>query len=248
MAQQQDHRLNDDARIADVGPLRDAHGTAKFRHEAIAVVLRVHQNEGLQVLLRQRKTPPFTGAWTLPSGPIEVAESLETSLRRHLAEKTGLRTLSYLEQLSTASSPERDPNDRTIGTAYLGLVPWSAEVQLAPNVAWKNVGESLQYGFDHGHMLALGVERLRAKLSYSNIAYAIASESFTISELRNAYVDVLGHDVAATNLQRILMRRSQIEPTGEMSLPGSDGGRPARLFRFTNQELTITDPFAVLRP
>lgn len=230
-----------------LGPLRDAHGVAKFRHEAIAVVFRVHP-DGLQVLLHQRSKPPFEGAWTLPSGPIEVDESLEDSLRRHLAAKTGLTTLSHLEQLGTASSPERDPNDRTIATSYLGLVPWTEDSALEPDVAWMVVDDHREFGFDHDDMLADGIDRLRAKLSYTNIAYALAPPSFTISELRDAYESVLGYDVSATNLQRILTRREQIEPTGQMSQPGSDGGRPARLFRFTNQVLTVTDPFAVLRP
>ena len=71
---------------------------------------------------------------------------------------------------------------------------------------------------------------------------------FTLAGLRDIYAAALGYGVSVTNLQRVLVRRGQLEPTGEISATGPQGGRPARLFRFTDQSLTITDPFAVLRP
>ena len=70
----------------------------------------------------------------------------------------------------------------------------------------------------------------------------------TISELRAVYRAALGHDVSATNLQRVLLRRGVLEQTGESRAPGRAGGRPAALFRFRRQRLEITDQFAVLRP
>ena len=51
-------------------------------------------------------------------------------------------------------------------------------------------------------MLA-GRERLRAKLSYTNVGFALAPPEFTISELRDLYAAALGHEVSATNLQRV---------------------------------------------
>jgi hypothetical protein len=62
------------------------------------------------------------------------------------------------------------------------------------------------------------------------------------------YRAALGHDVSATNLQRVLLRRGVLEPTGQSRAPGRAGGRPAALFRFQSQRLEITDQFAVLRP
>ena len=58
----------------------------------------------------------------------------------------------------------------------------------------------------------------------------------------------LGHDVSATNLQRVLLRRGVLEPTGEHRPPGRAGGRPAEVYRFRSATLEVTDPFAVLRP
>jgi len=62
--------------------------------------------------------------------------------------------------------------------------------------------------------------RLRAKLSYTNIGFALAPPTFTISELREIYAAALGHEVSATNLQRVLVRRELLEDTGERRPPG----------------------------
>ena len=96
-------------------------------------------------------------------------------------------------------------------------------------------------------MLA-GRERLRAKLSYTNIGFALAPQEFTISQLRDVYAAALGHDVSPTNLQRVLLRRGVLESTGRMRASGPTGGRPGALFRFRARELEVTDQFAVLRP
>ena len=77
--------------------------------------------------------------------------------------------------------------------------------------------------------------RLRAKLSYTNVGFALAPETFTISELREIYVAALGHDVSATNLQRVLVRRGVLERVDGRRAPGRAGGRPAALFRFASQ-------------
>ena len=102
--------------------------------------------------------------------------------------------------------------------------------------------------FDHGAFALAGRERVRAKLSYTNIGFALASPTFTISELRDLYRAALGHEVSATNLQRVLVRRRLLEPVGETRAPGPAGGRPAAVFRFAASDLQVTDPFAVLRP
>ncbi len=97
-------------------------------------------------------------------------------------------------------------------------------------------------------IVAAARDRLRAKLSYTNLGFALAPREFTISALRELYVAALGHPVSATNLQRVLTRRGLLEPTGAVSPPGPAGGRPAALFRFTDRTLRVTDAFAVLRP
>jgi hypothetical protein len=174
-------------------------------------------------------------------------ETLEASIRRHLATKVDVRELAHLEQLETRSDPDRHPGGR-IATAYLGLVPVHHDPALPPDTAWHPVNALPELAFDHGAIVLDGRERLRAKLSYSNVGFALAPLCFTISELRAVYRAALGHDVSATNLQRVLLRRRVLERTGQSRPPGRTGGRPAALFRFRSQRLEITDQFAVLRP
>jgi ADP-ribose pyrophosphatase YjhB (NUDIX family) len=217
------------------------------RHEALAVVLQVRVGE-LQVLLWQRAREPFLGAWALPGGYLEYGETLEESIRRHLATKVDVRELSHLEQLVTLSDPDRHPDAWVLGTAYLGLVPEHIDPAVPDDTDWHPVGDLPALAFDHDEIVLAGRERLRAKLSYTNIGFALAPPAFTISELRTIYQAALGHDVSATNLQRVLLRRRLLEPTGEARPPGRSGGRPAAMFRFRSGELEVTDQFAVLRP
>src|ERR671935_1307630 len=216
-------------------------------HVTLAVVLQVRDRR-LHVLLWERGREPERCAWALPGGYLEPDETLEESIRRHLAQKVDVRELSHLEQLETRSEPDRDPRVWQLATAYLGLVPSDLDPALPGDTAWQPVEALPRVAFDHGSIVLAGRERLRGKLSYTNVGFALAPEVFTLSELRDVYAAALGHEVSTTNLQRVLLRRRLLEPTGRRREPGRAGGRPAALYRFRSRALEITDPFAVLRP
>jgi 8-oxo-dGTP diphosphatase len=212
-------------------------------HETVAVVLQVRADR-LQALLWRRALAPFAGRWALPGGRLEPGETLERSIRRHLAAKVDVRELSHLEQLET----HVDSKNRRVTTAYLGLVCTGLDPAAPEDTSWHAVDALPSTAFDHGSIALAGRERLRAKLSYTNLGFALAPQTFTISELRNLYTAALGHEISATNLQRVLLRRGVIAPTGERRPPGRAGGRPAAVYRFRCSDLEITDQFAVLRP
>jgi ADP-ribose pyrophosphatase YjhB (NUDIX family) len=213
----------------------------------LAVVFQVREGR-LQVLLWERAREPFAGAWSLPGGYLDPGETLERSIRRHLAVKVDVREVAHLEQLETRSDPDRHPGEWQLATAYLGLVPIDLDPALPSDTRWHSVDRLPELAFDHRDITLAGRERLRAKLSYTNVGFALAPKTFTISELRDIYAAALGHTVSATNLQRVLVRRRVLEPTGDRRLPGPTGGRPAALYRFAARRLEVTDPFAVLRP
>jgi ADP-ribose pyrophosphatase YjhB (NUDIX family) len=216
-------------------------------HVTLAVVLQVRAGR-LQVLLWERALEPFAGRWSLPGGYLVAGETLEDSIRRHLAVKVDVRELSHLEQLETLSDPGRNPSEWQLATTYLGLAPSDVDPALPGDTRWHCVDEIPPLAFDHRGIVLAGRERLRAKLSYTNIGFALAPNEFTISELRELYVAALGHEVSATNLQRVLVRRRTLEPAGGRREPGRSGGRPAALYRFSARRLEVTDQFAVLRP
>jgi 8-oxo-dGTP diphosphatase len=214
---------------------------------SLAVVLQVRDGV-LQALLWQRAQEPSAGSWALPGGYLEPGETLEQSIRRHLAEKVDVRELAHLEQLETRSQPDRTPHEWQLATAYLGLVPSDADPRVPDDTEWHPVEALPSLAFDHDAIVLAGRERLRAKLSYTNIGFALAPQEFTISQLRDVYAAALGHDVSPTNLQRVLLRRAVLESTGRLRASGPTGGRPGTLFRFRARELEVTDQFAVLRP
>src|SRR5437870_1239312 len=142
-------------------------------HTVVAVVLQVRERV-LQVLLWERALEPFAGTWSLPGGDLEQNETLERSIRRHLAAKVDVRELSHLEQLETRGDPGRNPLRRELATAYLGLVPSNLDPELPADTRWHAVDELPLLAFDHEPIVLAGRERLRAKLSYTNVGFALA--------------------------------------------------------------------------
>jgi ADP-ribose pyrophosphatase YjhB (NUDIX family) len=233
-------------------PLSESTTTSSRRraaatHVTLAAVFQVRDGL-LQALLWKRAREPFRGRWALPGGYLEPTETLEGSIRRHLAVKVDVRELAHLEQLETRGDPGRSPGEWQLATAYLGLVPSDLDPAVPADTAWHPLEQLPALAFDHEAIVLAGRDRLRAKLSYTNVGFALAPKSFTISELRDLYAAALGHEVSATNLQRVLLRRGVLEPTGERRGPGPTGGRPAALFGFSSRRLEVTDEFAVLRP
>jgi ADP-ribose pyrophosphatase YjhB (NUDIX family) len=194
-------------------------------HAVVGAVLRARESR-LEVLL---------AGGALPAAPLGTGEPLEAALGRVV----DIGALAHLEQLET-----RVLSDGRLATVYLGLVP--SDVSL--DGGWAAASPLPRLGADDASILAAAMARLRAKLSYTNVGFALAPATFTISELRQIYVAALGHDVSATNLQRVLLRRGVLDRVEGMRPSGRAGGRPAALFRFASQRLEVTDEFAALRP
>jgi ADP-ribose pyrophosphatase YjhB (NUDIX family) len=216
-------------------------------HVALATVFQVRDG-ALCVLLWERAREPFSGASALPGGTLVAGEALESTILRHLATKVDVREVSHLEQLGTWSDPTRHPERWELATAYLGLVPLGLDPRVPADTSWHSVDVLPQTAFDHGAIVLAGRDRLRGKLSYSNIGFALAPETFTLAELRDIYEAALGYEVSSTNLKRVLVRRGAIEAVGKRRAHGPAGGRPAELYRFCARRLEVTDQFAVLRP
>jgi len=224
--------------------------------EVLAAVFTVHrgtESDGrkgpqLQLLLWRRTKEPDVGRWALPGGVVRDNEDVDASARRQLAEKVDLRQVTHLEQTGVFSDPQRMPDVRMVATGFLGLVPMDADPSLPPDTAWHPVDALPEMAFDHASIADRALQRLRAKLSYTNIGFALAPAGFTLAELGRIYAAALGHDVDVTNLQRILTRRGMLEPTGSTAPPGPSGGRPAAMYRFSIGDYRVTDPFAAFRP
>ena len=207
-----------------------------------AVVLRV--TDRLETLLWRRPD----GTWSLPGGFVREGESLDDATRRHLASKVGVTVVGHLEQLDTRASADTHPELWLLDTTYLALIPPGVQGALPPDTAWHPVADLPPIAFGHEGAVHRAHERLRGKLSYSNVAFALAPERFTLRELAALYEAVLGYAVSPTNLGRVLGRDGLIAATGATRAAGSAGGRPAAEFAFTRAELVVSRPLAAFRP
>jgi 8-oxo-dGTP diphosphatase len=115
-------------------------------------------------------------------------------------------------------------------------------------VAWVPVSDvdPERLAFDHGVVLAAGVERARAKLEYTPLAAAFCDEELTVADLRRVYEAVWGGALDPRNFHRkVTGTPGFLEPVGRSAPVGPEGGRPAALYR--RGRATLLHP-AMLRP
>ncbi|GAA4630154.1 NUDIX domain-containing protein [Actinoallomurus vinaceus] len=196
------------------------------------VVLTVREHR-LCALVWRRDRPPYAGAWSLPGGFVQLDEDLPVAAQRLMAERAGLAGVRvHLEQLATYGYPDRDPRQRVVSVAYLGLAP-DLPASSRAQVLWEPVDDLTQRdqaAFDHRRILLDGVERARAKLEYSPLAAAFCPPEFTVAELRRVYEIVWGTPLDPRNFHRkVTKAEGFLVPTERTTT--RDGGRPARLYR-----------------
>lgn len=85
----------------------------------------------MEMLLIQRKHPPFQGHWALPGGFVDEGETLEQAAAREVEEETGYRVETHadLVQVGAFGDPGRDPRGWTVTVAYALAVPRTKPVE-----------------------------------------------------------------------------------------------------------------------
>jgi 8-oxo-dGTP diphosphatase len=203
-----------------------------------AIVFGYSKQEGVSLLLIQRKYDPFKGSWAIPGGFVLDEESLETAVKRELLEETGVE-VNYLEQLYSFGEPGRDPRQRIISIAYFGLVKSSQYQELkastdAENAQWFPINKLPKLAFDHKGILQVAIERLSAKVRYQPIGFELLDRQFPFSDLEKLYAALLGRDINRRNFSKKILSFGFIEETGEYSIP-SGKGRPSKIYRFNQK-------------
>jgi len=203
-----------------------------------AIVFGYSKQDGVSVLLIQRKYEPFKNSWAIPGGFVLDKESLEEAVRRELKEETGI-TVHYLEQLYTFGEPDRDPRQRVVSVAYFGLVKTSQYNELkastdAENAAWFSIQKLPVLAFDHKQILAIAIERLRTKIRYQPIGFELLDKKFPFSDLEKLYMALLGRDINRRNFSKKILSFGFLEETGELSRSVGKG-RPSKMFQFNQK-------------
>lgn len=193
------------------------------------VVLTVRSGR-LSALVWRRDQEPHLGRWGLPGGFIRLEEDLPATAARVLAARAGLPGAPvHLEQLQTYGYPDRDPRQRVLSVAYLGLAP-DLPAPDQPQMSWQPVTALTELAFDHARILHDGIERARAKLEYTSLGAAFCQDEFTVAELRRVYEIVWGTPLDPRNFHRkVTGAEGFLVETGSASSSG--GGRPAQLYR-----------------
>ena len=128
--------------------------------------------EPAEILLIQRKHPPFEGMWAFPGGYLDENESLEDCAMRELREETGLR-LPLKGQFRTVSTPGRDPRGHTITTVF---VAEASQEALKKARAGDDAAALCRFplhalpplAFDHGEILKAYLETLHKEAPPEN--------------------------------------------------------------------------------
>lgn len=203
-----------------------------------AIVFGYSKQDGVSVLLIQRKYEPFKNSWAIPGGFVLEEESLEHAVRRELVEETSI-SVQYLEQLYTFGDPDRDPRQRIVSVAYLGLVKTSQYQDLkastdAANAAWFSIHKLPSLAFDHKKLLEMAAERLRSKIRYQPIGFELLDKKFPFSDLEKLYVALLDREINRRNFSKKILSFGILEDTGELARTEGKG-RPSKMYRFNQK-------------
>jgi 8-oxo-dGTP diphosphatase len=167
----------------------------------------------------------------LPGAYIRTTDmDARAAAHRMLHEKTGI-SVPYLEQLATFTGAKRDPRGWSISVAYYALV--ASDVILKSEKAGlelRDVDDPRLLPFDHSDIVDAGVARLRTKSMYSSLPCYLAGETFTMSQLKQIYEQVIGESVDKITFRRKMDDLNVLEEVEGVKQKGA-AHRPGQLYR-----------------
>jgi 8-oxo-dGTP diphosphatase len=198
---------------------------------AIDVVLFTVKEDQLCVFLTSVDRPPhYKNLHGLPGGIIGVNENADQAAVRHLKEKTNITGI-HIEQLYTFSDPERDQRSRAISIAYMALASVADIDQKEVAGGWFSIKKLPPLAYDHAEIITMGLERLRGKLTYTNIVANLVPKQFTLSELQDIHEIILGDKSDKRNFRKKVLASQIIKPVvGEFK---KTVHKPAQLYTFS---------------
>lgn len=175
----------------------------------------------------------------LPRDVPSPGEPLDAAARRVVRETTGLAP-QYIEQLYTLSVGE--PPAWKVIVSYIALICSETHPPATSSGSWYPVTRLPRLSDTDRKVIDYALLRLRAKIGYTNIAFHLLKDTFTLTELQNAYETILGRRLDKRNFRRRVIASGILEPTSDKRRDGSH--RPAALYRFRAEH----DPATYLTP
>jgi len=196
----------------------------------------------LHVLLIERADRTHRGMWALPGGFKKPDETLDEAASRELLEETNVAAPGHLTQFHSYGDPGRDPRGNVVTVAYLAAVPpldnrrvaGGGDASRADGVPVDDVVRGRRkLAFDHARIIRDAVDHVVDQIDRTPIALGFLGPTFTITDIRRVHEAVVGEPLDAANFRRRLLSvdRPIIQPTDRLNNPGTDGGRPATLYR-----------------
>lgn len=233
----------------------------KYRAGALArpsvtvdLVILTVQDRDLHVLLVPRNEHPFKGRWALPGGFVRVSderkdqgEDLDDAALRELEEATGLSPETcgrfFLEQVETFGKPGRDPRMRVISVAYFALVRSDLVALIraggdAARARWFSIAELPReeaLAFDHAEILQATLDKARADLDRSALAFELVPETFTIQELRAVHEAIRGEPLDPGNFRKKFLRMIEDGDIEAARGKRATVSKPASVYRFARE-------------
>lgn len=205
-----------------------------------AVIFQVN-NITLEVLLLKRPNEPFKGEWALPGGYNAKGETTTDALERVIFQKTGVKIkddLRYIEQLYTFDTINRDPRGHAVSVTYMGCgrnITYNEDLE----VAFFDVNKLPKLAYDHANIIKYAKERLIAKMTYTNSAFAFLDRRFTLTQLQTVYEIVFGREFDKRNFRKKFLSLNLIHETNKLWRDGAH--RPAKLYEFNSSKLENLD-------
>lgn len=204
-----------------------------------AVCFRVIAGQLCALLGRVTVEPHYKNRWGLIGGLVLADENADQAVERHLRNKAGIGRI-YKEQLYTFSSIGRDPRGRVISVAYLCLAPEALEQRGgAVKTRWQPVQDVPGLAYDHDEILRTAVERLRARIAYTNIAQHLLPSEFTLGDLQKTYEIILHRALDKRNFRKKVQEAKLVVATAKKVRTGAS--RPALLYRFSSKHPKVIE-------
>lgn len=116
--------------------------------------------EDLEILLIERKYPPYQNCWAIPGGFLEDNEEIEDGAKRELLEETHIEA-SKITFIGNYGKVGRDTRFRTITAAYYTYFiekPFAKADDDAKNIQWFNINNIPEMAFDHKEIVNDAIE------------------------------------------------------------------------------------------